>query len=183
MSYHIYHGPWINWEHGLIRGATLTVSEESGGLLTAFIATFVTIVGGSLWKIICYALHQMRSNDKPQDGLYHQQQVILRTSPTPLGASWAFFQQTISWAGKARRSILRTLPWAIFGIVYMVAIALMAVFSANISKSPGPLRLLSSPDCGLWQTDKTSPYWLEAFSVKNANDRYVLLLSTFAVTC
>jgi hypothetical protein len=178
MSAYIYHGPWVNWSHGLIRGATLTLAEESGSLLTAFIATFVTIVGGSLWKIVCYALHQARSSHKQQDGLYHQQQVILRTSPTPIGASWAFFQQTICWTGRVKRPILRTLPWAVFGVAYMTAIALMAVFSASISKSPGPLRLLMSPNCGIWLTNQTSPNRLEAFSVKGADDRYVWLLNS-----
>lgn len=57
MSAHIYRGPWINWSHGLIAGATVTLGEREGGLLTAFIATFVTIVGAELWKIICYISH------------------------------------------------------------------------------------------------------------------------------
>lgn len=63
-----YSGPWINWSHGLLSGSTITLSERSGGLLTAFIATFVTIVGAELWKILCYILHQIRSSRTPQDG-------------------------------------------------------------------------------------------------------------------
>lgn len=88
MSSHIYHGAWINWSRGLVTGATITLGEREGGLLTAFIATFVTIVGAELWKISCYVFHQIRSKQEPQDGLYHQQQVILRTYPTPGGAAW-----------------------------------------------------------------------------------------------
>lgn len=93
MSAHIYHAFWVNWSNGLIVGATVTLGEREGGLLTAFIATFVTVVGAELWKIICYISHQVRSKSAPQDGLYRQQQVIFRTSPTPAGAAWLFSQQ------------------------------------------------------------------------------------------
>ena len=172
MSAHIHHGPWINWSHGLIGGATITIGDREGGLLTAFIATFVTIVGAELWKIICYISHQVRSKHAPQDGLYHQQQVIFRTSPTPGGAAWLFLQQTWCWAGRARLSVLRTLPWAIFGAAYIGAIGLIAVFSSEISKSPGPSRLIVSDDCGQWVLNTSSPYRLEAYSAKITNDRY-----------
>ncbi|KAK5946636.1 hypothetical protein PMZ80_000779 [Knufia obscura] len=176
MSAHIYHGPWINWSNGLIGGATVTLGEREGGLLTAFIATFVTIVGAELWKVICYISHQLRSKHAPQDGLYHQQQVILRTSPTPAGAAWLFLLQTWCWAGRARLSLLRTLPWALFGAVYIGAIGLTAIFSSEISKSPGSLRLIvSDNDCGIWSLNMSSPYHQEAYSVKSTNDRYVFV--------
>ena len=172
MAAHIHHGPWINWSHGLIRGATVTLGEQEGGLLTAFIATFVTIVGAQLWKIICFILHQTRSVKGPQDGLYHQQQVILRTSPTAIGAAWLFMQQTWSWAGKARLAVLRTLPWSVFGVAYISAIGVMAIFSSQISKSPGPQRLLLAPDsCGSWALNNSSPDVVNAYRAKTLNNR------------
>lgn len=183
MSAHIYHGPWINWSNGLIGGATVTLGEREGGLLTAFIATFVTIVGAELWKVICYISHQLRSKHAPQDGLYHQQQVILRTSPTPAGAAWLFLLQTWCWAGRARLSLLRTLPWALFGAVYIGAIGLTAIFSSEISKSPGSLRLIvSDNDCGIWSLNMSSPYHQEAYSVKSTNDRYVFVFRLVPLT-
>lgn len=69
---HIYDGPWINWSHGLATGMTVTLSQRAGGLLTAFIATFVTICGAELWKLLCYVLHQLRSQKTPQDGLFNR---------------------------------------------------------------------------------------------------------------
>ena len=171
MSGYVYHGPWVNWEFGLIRGATLTIGEKNGGLLTAFIAAFVTIVGAELWKIICYALHQWRSSEGHRDGLYHQQQVILRTSPTPGGASWLFMQQTANWAGKVRHAIFRTLPLALLGFAYIGAVGLAAVFSSQVSKNPGAHRLILSDQCGVWMTNDTSPYHLEAYLSKTSNDR------------
>lgn len=168
MTAHIYHGVWINWSKGLISGATITLGERDGGLLTAFIATFVTIVGAELWKIICYVSHQLRSKQEPQDGLYHQQQIILRTSPTPGGAAWTFLQQSWFWSNKARLSLLRTIPWALFAVTYIVIIGVVAIFSSEVSKSPGPLRLLVGT-CGLWSINNTVD-GLSAFTSKVTND-------------
>lgn len=174
MQNQIYLGPWINYSHGFIRGMTITISDRAGGLLTAFIAAFVTIVGAELWKVICYILHQVRSESTAQDGLYHQQQVILRTSPTPGGAAWLFLQQSWSWAGRARLAIARTVPWALFSVAYISAVGLLAVFSSEISKSPGPLRLLTSDNCGIWTTDTTNPSSQAAYTSKSTNDRWVV---------
>lgn len=168
MSSHIYHGPWINWLRGLIPGETITLGEREGGLLTAFIATFVTIVGAELWTILCYICHQSRSKQEPQDGLHHQQQVILRTYPTPGGAAWAFLQRSWYWAGKARLSLARTLPWAVFGLSYIAIVGLMTIFSSEISKSPGPQRILIG-ECGLWLADNNAA-GLSAYQSKLIND-------------
>ncbi|KAK5103630.1 hypothetical protein LTS08_003048 [Lithohypha guttulata] len=178
---HIYDGPWINWSHGLATGMTVTLSQRAGGLLTAFIATFVTICGAELWKLLCYILHQLRSQKTPQDGLYHQQQVILRTSPTPGGAAWLWLLQTYHWAGKARLSFLRSLPWAVFGVSYIVVVGLLAIFSSEISKSPGPQRLLTGDQCGLWSLNTSSPDSSAAWQSKVTGDS--LSAATYAKAC
>lgn len=96
MSGHIYHGPWINFDKGgVIRGATLTLSDRDGGLLTSFIATFVTLTGAQLWKVICFAIHQLRSTTQPRDALFHQQQAVWRNTNGPGGIAWVFLTQ--SW--------------------------------------------------------------------------------------
>lgn len=176
MSPYIYHGPWVNWSKGLIGGATITLGDREGGLLTAFIATFVTIVGAELWKAICYISHQLRSTNSPQDGLYHQQQVIFKNTGGAAGAAWLFVQQAWCWSGRVRLSLLRTLPWALFSVVYVAAVGLTAVFSSQISKSPGSTRLLMSDDCGLWLINSSAPQTerLHAYNTKMANERSVL---------
>lgn len=173
MADRLYIGPWINWSHGLVSGMTVTVNDHAGGLLTAFIATFITIAGAELWKILCYIFHQVRSTPIQQDGLYHQQQVIFRTSTTPGGAAWLFLQQAWFWTGRARLAVVRTLPWACFSIIYIVAVGLMAIFSSQISKNPGPQRLLAADNCGTWALNMSSPDYLSAWQSKMTNDRLV----------
>lgn len=150
MSTPIYTGVWINWSQGPIRGATLTLDARNSGLLTAFIATFVTIVGAQLWKILSYIIHQLRSRRSPQDGLYHQQQVVFRNSVTPGSAAWTFLLQGWYWGASIKLPWLRTLPWLLFALLYIVAFGLLAIFSSEISKSQGTARRVYPTNCGHW---------------------------------
>ena len=87
-----YTGIWINWSHGFIAGSTLTLNERDGGLLTAFLAIFISAAGAATWNIMSYALHQSRARQESQDGLHHQQQAILRNSSSRVRASWQLMQ-------------------------------------------------------------------------------------------
>jgi hypothetical protein len=150
----IYTGPWINWSRGLVLGSTITLSARNGAILTAFIATFVTIVGAQLWKILCFILHQSRASQEPEDGLYHQQQNVFRNSNTPGGAAWSFMLQSWYWRGRARHSTLRSLPWALFSILYIVIFAVLSVFgSSEAAKAAGRDRLIRDSQCGYWSMD------------------------------
>jgi hypothetical protein len=152
----IYTGPWINWSRGLVLGSTITLSARNGAILTSFIATFVTIVGAQLWKIICFILHQSRASQEPEDGLYHQHQNVFRNSNTPGGAAWSFMLQSWYWWGRARQSFRRSLPWALFSILYIVIFAVLSVFgSSEVVKAAGQDRLIRGSQCGYWNTDGT----------------------------
>lgn len=102
--------------------------------------------------------------------LQHQQ-VLLGCFPNKHGV----------WTGRVRLSLLRTLPWALFSVAYIGAIGLIAIFSSEISKSPGAHRLIVSTNCGFWMLNMSSPYYQEAFSVKATNDS--LTAATHAKAC
>lgn len=150
----IYTGPWVNWSHGLILGSTVTLSARNGAILTAFIATFVTVIGTQLWKILCFIFHQSRVSQAPKDGLHHQHQNVFRNSSTPGEAAWSFMLQSWHWWGRARRAWMRSLPWAFFSMSYIVTFAALSVFgSSEITKAAGQDRLIQSFQCGYWRPD------------------------------
>jgi len=170
MAPRIYTGVWTNWSRGRVVGATLTLNEQDSGLLTAFVATFVTIVGAQLWKVLSYIIHQLNSHSSHQDGLHHQRQIVLRNSPTPGSAAWTFLQQAWAWRGKANSTLIRTLPWALFGAAYIALFVVFAVFSSQISAAPGPARLVIGEACGAWYlTDLSDDESVVAY--KQSNDR------------
>ena len=93
----VYTGPWINWSHGLVLGSTITLNQQDGALLTAFLGIFVTTAGAACWKIMSFALHQHRSLKFYQDGIHHQQQAILCNTDSPSAASFELAHVAWSW--------------------------------------------------------------------------------------
>ncbi|KAF2470852.1 uncharacterized protein BDR25DRAFT_224718, partial [Lindgomyces ingoldianus] len=102
----IYTGFWINWDDGRFRGATLTLPTTQGLILVSFLTLFVQFSGACFWRVICFILHQFRSSTVPQDGLFHQQQIILRNAITAPNAFWNFAATAIRWRGQAKASVL-----------------------------------------------------------------------------
>ncbi|KAH8430576.1 uncharacterized protein LDX57_008240 [Aspergillus melleus] len=81
-----YDGFWINRDQPAITGSVLTLSSLKRGFLVAFLALFVNATGQAFRRILCFFIHQIRSNPGPHDGVYIQQQVILRNAGLPISA-------------------------------------------------------------------------------------------------
>jgi hypothetical protein len=178
----IYTGLWINWSHGPILGSTLTLSARNGGLLTSFLATFITVVGGQLWRILSFCFHQLRSSRGPQDGLHHQQQNIFRNTASPGSAAWSFLLIGYAWRHKTRHPIVRSWPWAVLAVVYMSIFAVLSVFQSQTTKAVGNERLVQPTNCGYWAVDGAQTIQsLTALAQKTTND--TILAANYARAC
>ena len=179
---HVYIGVWTNWSRSKILGSTLTLSDRDGGLLTAFLAIFVTAAGGAFWRIVSYIVHQIRSKRRYQDGLHHQQQVIFRNASSPDVASWQLGQLLFHWWHYARRPALRILPLTFLALTNLILFALAGVFSARVTTAPGNETLIISPHCGTWETSSdTGPQEQAAFRTKTLLD--TTSAATYARSC
>lgn len=147
----VHLGHWTNWSYGAARGSTVTLTRQDGALLTAFTALFVGYAGSRIWRIICFALHLVFSNEAPQDALYHQRQALLRNSLSGDTTVWDLCIVLWVWRKKARtKSIfIRILPLLVLGLITSLAFAAAGVFSAQISSSMGTEVLLSAKNCAL----------------------------------
>ena len=143
----IYKGVWINWARGHVRGATLTTSITAGAILIAFLALFIQFTGTRLWGILRFTIHQIKVSKRPRDGLYQQQQVVLRNS-SPAEAARSFMQVGWAWRSRVENPVTRSLPLALIAFVYWLAFLLAAILSAAASTSQGDEVLISSPYCG-----------------------------------
>ena len=150
----IYTGVWINWSQGLVLGSTITLSARNGALLTSFIATFITIVGAQLWRILSFFFHQIRVSQAPEDGLYHQHQNVFRNTSAPGAAAWSFLLQGWHWSGRARHALMRSLPWVLFSTSFILLFAVLSILGTSIvTKAAGQDRLLQSSQCGYWDVN------------------------------
>jgi hypothetical protein len=179
---HIYTGLWVNWSHGLVLGSTLTLSARDGGLLTSFLATFITVVGAQLWRILSFCFHQLRSSRGPRDGLHHQHQNIFRNTSSPAGAAWSFLLMCHAWRHKTQRSVLRSLPWAILAVIYMSIFGVLSVFQSQTTKAVGNERLVQATNCGYWRVNNgLAAQTQAAFTQKTTND--TILAANYARAC
>lgn len=186
MSYqngaHVYTGQWINYSHGPILGATLTLTNRDAGLLTAFLAIFVSAAGAALWRIFSYIIHQVRASNEQHDGLHHQQQNTLRNTSAPGGASIQFIQLAWYWRKSAERPFMRSLSFALFALFHLAIFGIAGVFSSQVTKAAGDESLIVSPNCGIWAPDPgLSTQSLFALSSKTLNDTFTA--ASYARTC
>jgi hypothetical protein len=146
----VHTGLWTDWSHGLIAGATLTLTKRDGGLLIAFIALFVTVTGERFWAIVSFIAHIALSREAAQDGIYHQRQAILRNSSSSSSGLWNLLR--ISWAWRRHRKaspFKRIFPLLLFSFITLSTFAVAGIFSSRVATSSGGKGLVSSSSCGL----------------------------------
>jgi hypothetical protein len=112
ISEDVYVGFWINRSLSAVRGATLTLDRQSGGLLIAFLALFVSTTGRSFWKIVRFILHCYLSSSSRNDGLHHQKQAILRNARLPNDAIVDLSHASMLWRRRTAGAVRRVLPVA-----------------------------------------------------------------------
>jgi hypothetical protein len=154
-SAYVYEGVWTNWTKGRHLGATLTLSPQNALLVISIVAIFVQLSGTQLWNIIQFILHQLRATPEDRDGLYHQQQVVLRNSSSELGALWGLLRVAFAWrTQKKAKSYRRSAPLISLAFMHFAFFAMAGVFSSRLLDA-GDEVLSRSPFCG----DLNLTYW------------------------
>lgn len=175
----IYIGTWINWSRGPVLGATMTLTQRNGSLLTAFLGIFVTIAGGACWRILSFSIHQHRAghDSKVKDVLYFQQQVILRNSDSSIVTAWQIIR--LAWNKKKprKKQILKNLPLFILALSNALLFAFAGVFSSAVIKLASSETLISSSHCGylINNPEKNGPSIIE-YTTRLANDTFAAIM-------
>jgi hypothetical protein len=97
--------------------------------------------------IVCFLLHQLRSTPGPQDGIYHQRQVILRNTRSPLGVLWYLMKLAWYWRRQARRPTLRQVPFMVVALIHIASFLVLALLAANLIGTGNDV-LVKSTNCG-----------------------------------
>jgi hypothetical protein len=183
----IYTGFWINWSKGPILGATLTTTSQDGFLLVSFLALFVRMVGGHFWSVLCFVMHQLKSNSGPQDGLHHQHQLLLRNSQSHTSTLWDLTKVAYFWRANARDSFRRTLPLIVIAVLQLAVFTTAGLFSSHLASSSGEV-LVRSPYCGYIQAPDNLDH-LDASGEEQLADYFIakrtaaLWSSSYAQNC
>ncbi|KAH8586890.1 hypothetical protein B0O99DRAFT_695042 [Bisporella sp. PMI_857] len=144
----IHTGFWINRSFSAFRGATLTLDQQTGALLIAFLALFIGAAGRSLWKIICFVLYLAFSRIAAQDGVYHQRQAILRNTSLAHNTALALLQTSFVWRKRTQMVHRRLLPVALLAAIISVASVALGVLSSRVSINTTNEALIAGKECG-----------------------------------
>ena len=183
LGVHVHTGPWVNWSHGRVLGSTLTLSERNAGLLTAFLATFVTTAGAACWKILSYAIHQSRARREVRDGLHHQQQASLRNAGSAAAAAWQFAQLSWYWRKQAVRPLARNLPFLLLALFNIIVFTLASIFSSEVTKAAGNEALIRSPQCGILNLTDNVDFITKSANFNELEVNQTLTATTYARAC
>lgn len=145
----VHLGFWTNWTKGRVLGATLTLTQQDGALLIAFLAMLVAFVGSRLWKIACYITHYCLSSKDGKDALYHQRQAVLRNSDTATSALVDWARLGFAWRHNGRGLLLRIGPLVAFSALILSTFTTAGILSSRIASMTGREVLVRSDACGV----------------------------------
>ncbi|KAF2183698.1 hypothetical protein K469DRAFT_667950 [Zopfia rhizophila CBS 207.26] len=170
----VKHGFWVNLKDGPVMGQTFTTTTRNGTVVVALLAVLSSLATTHLWHLITFLIHQFRANGRPADGLFRQQQVILRTLPAP--SSLMADSVKVYWAWRdSNRAFIRCLPQFLLATTFTLATVSAGIFSSFAVSNENLEVLVQSPGCGyinrttMVASQGTNTYWNR---IKGFTDSY-----------
>ncbi|KAL8394281.1 hypothetical protein RB595_002301 [Gaeumannomyces hyphopodioides] len=150
----IYTGVWTSYDSATGSTIILTVPQDIGALLTAFLALFVSLSLGHLWSIICFVLHQARSTPQRSSGVHHQRQALLRNTTTAAATAWTSVKLAWVWRGNSHGVVGGSAALVSVAVSFVALLAAASLLSSKI-QLVGSDVLLSERGCGWTNTADT----------------------------
>ncbi|CAO2652324.1 Nn.00g006070.m01.CDS01 [Neocucurbitaria sp. VM-36] len=145
---YLKHGYWNNIEHGSVLGGVITTDVRGGTVAIALLAILVTIATAHLWNLVVFGLHMLRADGRPADGLFQQQQALLRTAtaPTSMLADWVKLWWV--WRKRTTKALTRSILLCSLTSLFAAATIVAGVFSSYVVDTSNLHVLVDSPECG-----------------------------------
>jgi hypothetical protein len=150
---------WVNLEEGPVLGRVITTDTRTANLIVALMAVVTAVGTAHLWNLTVFSYHQFRVSFSTTDGLYRQQQAVLRTLPTPssLVADWAKLWWV--WRKRTDRVFWRSLPQILIGTVFAAATITVGIYTSFVVSNSNVQVLVESPFCGPITLDTFDMLW------------------------
>jgi len=146
---YVKRGMWVNLEDGPILGRVITTDLRTGNIVVVIVAVAATFGTTHLWNLIVFIYHQLRVKEQQEDdGLFHQQQALLRTLPTAGSLMSAWIKLWWSWRKRSEKAFVRSLPHLLLGLFYAIATIAISLSTSYIISTSNIQVLVDSPNCG-----------------------------------
>jgi hypothetical protein len=124
------------------------LSSRNGNILIAIFALFVSLSGGQSWSILSFLAHQVCTTRASKDGLWHQQQAVLRNNRSDVSSVWQLMKISWAWRLESVRSTRRSLGLILLGLFHLGLFFGTGAFVPYIVSVDNEVLLASSPFCG-----------------------------------
>ncbi|KAF2729630.1 hypothetical protein EJ04DRAFT_588412 [Polyplosphaeria fusca] len=131
-SRYVKHGYWLNHDKGSVMGKTITTDARSGILTTAVVAVITSLAMAHLWHLITLGYHQFRADGRPHDGLFRQQQSLLRTLPAPSTLLADYVKLWFAWRRTTHKAFARSMFPTIAATSFAAASLAVSIFSSYV---------------------------------------------------
>ncbi|KAF2736964.1 hypothetical protein EJ04DRAFT_562032 [Polyplosphaeria fusca] len=145
----VKHGMWVDRDRGQIMGQTITTSAQIGNVIIVVLTILVSIASAQLWNLVAFFYHQFRARGDPSDGLFWQQQALLRTLPTPTSMIADTVKLYWVWRGKVQQPLSRSMLPLLAGIFFAFAALAGGIFSSYVVDTTNLAILVDSPLCAM----------------------------------
>lgn len=147
-SQYVKQGYWVNQKQGTIMGQTLTTDIRTGTFVITLLAIMTLMGMKHLWNLFTFCSYQIRANGRPSDGLFRQQQALLRSSPTPSTLLVGWIKLWFTWRRINKRAAATSSVHTFTALVFMIGSLTASIFSSNVVSTSNLEVLVSSPHCG-----------------------------------
>ena len=179
----VKHGLWVNWNQGPIMGQTITTDARTGTVIVAILTVLITTAASQLWNLMTFLYHQRRAARAaivPTSGLFWQQQVLLRTLPSPISMAADMFKLWVTWKNKSDRFLVHSLCISCFALFFGAATIISGIFSSLVISTSNLEVLVDSPFCGQLNTSRLHEELGTSTSFRGARRR---VLDSYTRTC
>lgn len=157
-SYPVYlNRPWMNHSANAFSGWTITVKASTGALVVAALALLVQMAGEAMWSIVAFCLHQRRTKNRPETGLFRQMQVVLRNPNTSLSTSVEILRAGWVWHGIVDKALRKSVMLACWPVLIFIGFTAAGVFVSTVTVPAYKVNqiLLEPTNCGMQNWHKT----------------------------
>jgi hypothetical protein len=160
---YVKRGLWTNLDQGPVLGKVITTDTETGMIVIALLAILsalgkfllpsmnstLTVSGTAhLWHLIAFAYHQIRADGRPANGMYRQQQALLRQLPTPSSLMADSVKLWWSWRKRSDHALVSTVTPLMLALLCTIGTLAASIASSYVVDSTNLKVLVNSPYCG-----------------------------------
>ncbi|KAF2709058.1 hypothetical protein K504DRAFT_408484 [Pleomassaria siparia CBS 279.74] len=171
---YVKRGLWTNWSQGTVMGKTITTDSRTGTVVVSILAILSSLALTHLWHLVAFTIHQFRAHGRSSaDGLYWQQQAILRTQAAPSSLIAENVHLWWNWRNRANRVMLRCSMQNVLPTLFILGAVSTSITTSLIVDNSNIEALVSSSMCGKFQGDLDKEYLSALADASTCRNRFI----------